>query len=201
MRISRLVRGSDRINSDVLREVGFFHLKKIMVIKNIKKRNGEIVTFDAKKIGVAISKAFVAVRGGIEDAKLKEITDIVLAELGKKFDGKVPSVEDVQDMTERAIMQAGFFDVARAYIVYRYEHTKIREQKKEEVLEKIEKKELFVTKRDGKKEKFNPEKIKKTLVHAAKGFEKEIDVAEVVKQCEAGMYEDIKTSCEFLYSG
>ncbi len=165
-----------------------------MIIKNIKKRNGDIVAFDAKKISVAISKAFIAVRGGIEETKLKEISDLVLAELSKKFDGKVPGVEDVQDVTERAIMQTGFFDVARAYIVYRYEHTKIREQKKEEVLEKIEKKELFVTKRNGKTEKFNPEKIKKTLLIAAKGFEKEINVAEVVRQCEVGLYENIKTS-------
>jgi len=165
-----------------------------MIITNIKKRNGDIVKFEPKKIGSAIQKAFIAVRGGIEDAKLKEIADLTLAELGKKFDGKVPSVEDVQDITERAIMQAGFFDVARSYIVYRYEHTKIREQKKEEILEKIEKKELFVTKRNGKTEKFNPEKIRKTLTIAAKSYEKEIDIDEITKQCEAGLYEGIKTA-------
>ena len=128
-----------------------------MIIKNIRKRNGEIVAFESKKIGAAISKAFIAVRGGIEEAKLKEISDNALAEIEKRFDGKVPGVEDIQDVVERAIMQAGNFDVARAYIVYRYEHTKIREKKKEEIFEKIEKKELFVTKRSGKSEKFNPE--------------------------------------------
>ncbi len=165
-----------------------------MIIKNIKKRNGDIVAFELSKIASAIQKAFMAIRGTIEELKLKEITDLVSAELEKRFDGKVPGVEDVQDVVERAIMQAGFFDVARAYIVYRYEHTKIREKKKEEVLQKIEKKELFVTKRSGKSEKFNPEKIKKTLLHAAKGFEKEIEVSEILKQCEAGLYEGIKTS-------
>jgi hypothetical protein len=56
----------------------------------------------------------------------------------------IPTVEDIQDLVETALMERGYFTVAKSYIIYRYEHDKIREEKKAEVAEKISENALMV---------------------------------------------------------
>ena len=162
-------------------------------IKNIKKRSGESVEFDPRKISAAMQKAFVAIAGASNDEKISEMADRIVAELEALFVDKEPSVEDVQDAVERTLMEEGFFAVAKAYILYRYEHTKTRAKKKEEVQEKIEKHELLVTKRNGKQEPFYMDKLKKTITYAAKGYEDIVDVDVIAQQCRTELYEGITT--------
>ena len=106
----------------------------------IKKRNGAIVDFDSEKIVVALKKAFFATRGVFDEGRIRTICEQVVQDLEVLFPppDRVPTVEAVQDMVERRLMGEGFYDVAKSYIIYRYEHTKIREEEKEKVLEKIE---------------------------------------------------------------
>ncbi len=95
------------------------------VIKSIKKRNGETVAFDAKKIKEAIHKANIAVTGEKMSAKaLTELTEKVVSLIPPK---KVPTVEQVQDLVEQTLIEGGFGKTAKAYILYRAEHTKIRQ--------------------------------------------------------------------------
>lgn len=164
-------------------------------ISKIKKRNGSIVEFDEDKIFNAVQKAFIAVRGKSSEEKIHEINDIVIEDLEKIFpEGMTPSVEDVQDLVEKEIMRQGFYDVAKAYILYRYEHAKEREEKKKETLQKIEENALTVIKRNGKKKRFNIKKIKKSLEYVASGYENIIDIDALAKQCENELYENIPTS-------
>jgi ribonucleoside-diphosphate reductase alpha chain len=106
----------------------------------------------------------------------------------------VPSVEEIQDLVEHALMERGYYDVAKAYIIYRYEHTKIRQEEQQEVAKKIEERELLILKRNGDRDIFSTEKIRKTLEasilpeHAAS-----IDIPAFLKQVEREVYDGITT--------
>lgn len=160
----------------------------------IKKRSGEIVEFEPSKIIAAISKAFEACKVVITEEQLGVITDKAIATLNEYFPETTPSVEDVQNIVEKILMESGFYTVAKSYIIYRYEHTKVREEQKKDVQEKIEQNNLFVIKRNGQKEKFSSKKIKHSLTWAIKGLENDIDVDLIVKQAESSLYDNIPTS-------
>ena len=90
------------------------------------RRNGAVVAFNADKIAIAMSKAFLAVEGSASggSARVREIvarlTDTVLRALTRRLpDGGTVSIEDIQDQVELALMRSGEHDVARAYVLYR----------------------------------------------------------------------------------
>jgi len=100
-------------------------------IKNIQKREGVVVPFNQEKITAAVLKAGQAM-AEFNGEKSKVISDMVVEMLNKLYRGRKnpPNVEEIQDLVEIAIMKAGFTKAAKAYILYRQEHQKIREQKK-----------------------------------------------------------------------
>jgi ribonucleoside-diphosphate reductase alpha chain len=164
-----------------------------MQLVAIKKRDGSIVNFEPSKISVAIQKAFTATRGSFDGSGVAAITERVSAQLQKMFTTGHPAVENVQDLVERELMAEGFYDVAKAYILYRYEHAKEREEKKKQTLEKIEKNTLTIIKRSGKKELFSENKLRQSLSFAVKGFEKDVDVDAIISQCRSELHEGITT--------
>ena len=87
------------------------------------KRDGTTVDFDANKIIRAIQKANVAVEPEyqIEEAKIKEIAANVQARNRKRL-----LVEDIQDMVEHGLMEEGKFELAKQYIIYRYQRALVR---------------------------------------------------------------------------
>lgn len=95
------------------------------MITKIRKRDGRLVDYDIGKIENAIAKAMIALGDGeIKDCKkMAKITELNLVE---KFEDKVPSVEDVQDIVENVLMTNGYENVAKAYIIYRKDHEKVR---------------------------------------------------------------------------
>lgn len=166
------------------------------ILQTIKKRNGEIVVFDSEKIEKAIKKAFISVTRDEKAPIAKHITELVAKELELEAltrEGYVPTVEHTQDLVEKNLMSAGFFEVAKHYIIYRFEHAKIREEKKLEVLEKVEEGGLYITKRTGVKEKFDIEKVRATIMHVVHGYEKEINVEQILKQIKLEVYEAMPT--------
>jgi ribonucleoside-diphosphate reductase alpha chain len=163
-------------------------------ILKIVKRDKTVVDFHPDKINRAIQKAFIDVKNGFDPEKVDEIVKLVMEELESIFMDTTPMVENVQDIVERQLMQQGYFDVAKSYILYRYEHAKKREIEKQVTQEKIEQNALSVTKRSGKKEHFMLEKLKKTLLHAIKGYEDVINVDGILNQCRSELYEGIKTT-------
>ena len=92
----------------------------------IKKRDGAIVDFDMSKISVALSKAFNAVNVDYTADILNMLTLRVSADFQKKIKDGVVSVEDVQDSVEVVLIQAGYVEVAKAYILYRKQREKVR---------------------------------------------------------------------------
>ncbi|MDO8548346.1 MAG: ribonucleoside-diphosphate reductase subunit alpha, partial [bacterium] len=163
--------------------------------QKIKKRNGEIVDFFPDKINIVVKKAFAASMGDSNDTVADDITRAVVDAIDLKFGNTafIPMVEDIQDLVENALMQRGYFTVAKAYIIYRYEHEKIRAEKKQEVAEKIDENALIITKRDGRREPFSEQKLTATLRHAAEGHERVIDFAGIIGRVRQEMYEGMAT--------
>lgn len=157
-------------------------------LQRIKKRDGRIVAFTTEKISQALLKAFTAVRGGVDPSALQKLTTEVCEILASKAseDG-VTSIEEVQNSVEQILMKEGFFDVAKDYILYRYEHAKIREQKPQSL-------NISVVKRSGTTETFSIEKIRKTLELVAKDDKAIIDIETIAQQCAQDVYDGMKTS-------
>jgi ribonucleoside-diphosphate reductase alpha chain len=98
-------------------------------VTQIRKRDGSIVTFEPKKIKDAIHKALVATsidNGEVATELARHAVQIVKA----RFVGKIPTVEDVQDIVEEVLMAQGYSAVGKAYILYRKQRTDVRELKK-----------------------------------------------------------------------
>ncbi|MDX9893470.1 MAG: ribonucleoside-diphosphate reductase subunit alpha [Patescibacteria group bacterium] len=164
------------------------------MIAQIKKRDGRIVDFDSKKIVNALRQAFAALGQDVTEEQLEIIVDDAVLELANRFVDAMPGVEDVQNIVEKKLMASGFFEVARSYIIYRYEHSKVRDQQRQDLQEKIERSDLTVVKRSGQKEKFSLKKLKNSFGWVVKGFESEVDIDLMVKQTEANLFDGIKTA-------
>ncbi|MBE5947854.1 MAG: ribonucleoside triphosphate reductase [Lachnospiraceae bacterium] len=95
----------------------------------VLKRDGEVADFNLNKIGDAIAKAFSATNKHYS----KEIIDLLALRVTANFQGKINNegihVEDIQDAVEVTLEQAGYTDVAKAYILYRKQREKIRNMK------------------------------------------------------------------------
>lgn len=109
-------------------------------ITYIRKRDGRIVSFDVEKITEAIFKAAKAV-GGTDRGTAKGVSDSILGILNILCkDERIPTVENIQDLVEKMLIERGHARVAKAYILYREQHRKIRDGKAllEEGLELVE---------------------------------------------------------------
>jgi ribonucleoside-triphosphate reductase len=105
------------------------------ITKHVVKRDGKVVLFDEGKIFQAILKAGKAT-GDYDEKKARDIADNVAQFIFKSKKEQIP-VEEIQDIVEFAIMSAGFYKTARAYIVYRDSRT--RERASENVVVEVDK--------------------------------------------------------------
>ncbi len=92
----------------------------------VKKRDGALVEYDMSKISTALSKAFNAVGVNYNADILNMLTLRVSADFSKKIKENVISVEDIQDSVEVVLIQAGYVEVAKSYILYRKQREKVR---------------------------------------------------------------------------
>lgn len=114
-----------------------------MEIKKIRKRDGSTVAFEIDKIAKAINKAFSETDEGSEAAaqdvssKVHEKIISMCVQAGaaesddpisKKCVDGYPTVEEIQDLVEAALMELEYFDTAKAYIIYRAERKRLRER-------------------------------------------------------------------------
>src|SRR6056297_142882 len=98
-------------------------------IKHILKRDGSLADFDVSKIEKAIWNAAEAV-GGTNQEESSKIANKVVTVLEVLFKGdKVPSVEQVNDLVEKILIEEGHAKTGKAFILYREQHKRIRAQK------------------------------------------------------------------------
>ena len=124
-----------------------FNDSKDNLIVNIKKRDGRVVNFTHSKISNAIYKALVVT--GKADYPLAErlanrvIEKMVQSGYGSTGKVAIASVEDVQDMVESILIEEGLSETAKAYILYRHERRKVRDEKmrilNKKVLDEVDK--------------------------------------------------------------
>ena len=102
---------------------------------HIIRRNGSVVSFEPSKIGIAMTKAFLAVNGGqgAASARVRELVEsltrqVVSALVRSRPNGGTFHIEDVQDAVELSLMRSGEHDVARSYVLYRERRAQERAQ-------------------------------------------------------------------------
>ena len=94
---------------------------------SIKKRNGSIEDFNITKIQNAIEKAFIAEHKFYNKDIIEMLALRVVADFNGKVRNSLVAVEDIQDSVEIVLIQSGFVDVARSYMIYRKQHQNLRE--------------------------------------------------------------------------
>ena len=92
----------------------------------VVKRDGEVAEFDLKKVGSAIAKAFEAVQMNYNEDMISLLSLRVTSDFQEKIQDDQIDVESVQDSVEHILVQAGYADVAKAYILYRKQREKMR---------------------------------------------------------------------------
>jgi ribonucleoside-triphosphate reductase (formate) len=105
--------------------------------RNVVKRSGEIQGYDRSKIEAAVSRAFEAVgepaAAGADagEDRLKRVVDLVEKKLcglmSDRHPNSIPAIEEIQDLVEDALVEAGEAKAAKAYILYRAKHEAMRD--------------------------------------------------------------------------
>ena len=98
-------------------------------IANVTKRDGTLVPFDSDKIFSAIRKAGEST-GEFGEQECYLLTGQVLKVLEHKFTDSLPSIENIQDVVEQVLISANYFATAKAYILYRDQRSRVRNDKK-----------------------------------------------------------------------
>lgn len=103
------------------------------MLTQVKKRSGEIQSFDQDKIKLAIGKAIKATMINLSSSEVDEhselATNIVVFKLNKQFKTNPIELEEIQNVVEETLMDLGLKDVARNYIRYRFQHEHMRKDK------------------------------------------------------------------------
>lgn len=168
-----------------------------MTIKFLRKRNGDIVSFDKQLIENAIKKAYIASNISIE-TNLSDFVKSICDELEliqKKMEGvNIVWVEDVQDLVEKKLMENWQYEVAKNYILYRKKQTEIREEKKNELIKKFEEEKLYVLKDNGEKELFDMKKVEKTYNKIVLELKDLCSFEDIKESLKRYIVDEIKTS-------
>lgn len=171
-----------------------------MSLSVIRKRNGTVVPFEADKITNAVNKAFIGTVGTPNLEAATAVRDIVVEKLDRAYaadENAIPYVEQVQDLVEQVIMDAGHYDVAKHYILYRHERAVERAMARQEELRKIEEGNALIITRNGKKERFDERILRQFVEKMVAGYEKEVSVQAIVDQVKMEIYDGIDAG-EFL---
>jgi len=159
----------------------------------VVKRTGEVVPFDSSRIRTAIVKAVEAVGQEIPETVIDRMVDSINDEIGGRFTEFFPNVENIQDIVEKHLVREQFYEIAKAYILYRAERQKVREDAKLRAIENAKLGKLTVKKRDGRTQLLNVRKVAETLRRAAAGIDGEISVNRVVREVIKNVYDEVST--------
>ena len=167
---------------------------------SVAKRDGRVAAFDSGLITKAIQKAFGAELGvdqpeNLDSALLEKIDTMALsiaeqAKLDSASSGGV-TVERIQDTVERELMKNEFFSVARRYILYRAEHSKMRQLRAEERMESGEAFPSIMIERDGKLEDLNFSRLEGQVEAACEGLDENCSASELLVEVKKQFYNGI----------
>ncbi len=169
------------------------------------KRNGSVVPYDQEKIGIAITKAFLAVEGGAAAAstrihnKVNELANAVTMTFSRRMpSGGTLHIEEIQDQVELELMRSEERTVARSYVLYREERTRVRKEETAEEEPQQAELGMKVILDDGTEATLDIRRINTIVEEACDGL-KDVSAEEIIEEAKKNLYdgvtmEDVRTS-------
>ncbi|MFO7955053.1 ribonucleoside-diphosphate reductase subunit alpha [Thioalkalivibrio sp.] len=164
------------------------------------RRNGKVTGFDASKIEVAVTKAFLAVEGGNAAASRrihevsKEVAGQVVDSLFRRAgtQGMTVHIEDIQDQVELALMRGGHHKVARAYVIYREQQAQKRaaEAAEQSPEEQEAAATLNVTRADGTQAPLDEERLQAVVAEACAGID-QVDGEKILTEARRNLFDGV----------
>ena len=167
----------------------------------VRKRDGRSESFNEERIRLAVESAFKADRDIPSDYPLSpedqaaalSVTAAVVQRLfSRAIRGEELEIERVQDAVEEALMVQGHVQVARRYIIYREDRRKARALRGDRDVTGQVQAELHITLRDGSKEVLEPQRIRRTLIRACRGFEDRCEAREMADETMRNLYDGVR---------
>ena len=167
----------------------------------VRKRDGRGESFNEERIRLAVESAFKADRDIPSDYPLSpedqaaalSVTAAVVQRLfSRAIRGEELQIERIQDAVEEALMVQGHTQVARRYIIYREDRRKARALRGDRDLTGHVQAELHVVLRDGSKEVLEPQRIRRTLIRACRGFEDRCEAREMADETMRNLYDGVR---------
>ena len=167
----------------------------------VRKRDGRSESFNEERIRLAVESAFKADRDIPSDYTLSpedqaaalSVTAAVVQRLfSRAIRGEELEIERVQDAVEEALMVQGHVQVARRYIIYREDRRKARALRGDRDVTGQVQAELHITLRDGSKEVLEPQRIRRTLIRACRGFEDRCEAREMADETMRNLYDGVR---------
>ena len=169
------------------------------------KRNGSVVPYDQEKIGIAITKAFLAVEGGAAAAstrihnKVNELASAVTITFSRRMpSGGTLHIEEIQDQVELELMRSEERTVARSYVLYREERTRVRKEETAEEEPQQAEPGIKVILDDGTEAALDTQRINTIVEEACDGL-KDVSAEEIIEEAKKNLYDgvtmkDVRTS-------
>jgi ribonucleoside-diphosphate reductase alpha chain len=165
---------------------------------HVIRRNGSLSDFDAAKISVALTKAFLAVEGNSAAASrrvheiVSDLTGQIVAALTRRAAGadRVLHIEDVQDQVELALMRGEHHKVARAYVLYREERARARRAAEATVPAAPVAPALQVRGADGVLRPLDETRLKLVIDEACAGLA-DVDASAILAETRRNLYDGI----------
>ena len=164
----------------------------------IIRRNGAVVAFEPGKISIALTKVFIAVRGGQSAASssVREIVaqltnEVVRALTRRRPEGGTFHIEDIQDQVELALMRSGDHDIARAYVLYREERARERARQQKDQATSGEAAAVLHMIENGQKIPLDPARLKARIDSACQNLGEAVDAGLIVKAMLRDLYDGV----------
>ncbi len=161
------------------------------------RRNGKITPFDASKIELAVTKAFLAVEGASAAASsrihesVQALTEQVVQAVTRHLSGGgTVHIEDIQDQVELALMRAGEHKVARDYVLYREERSRARATETAKQKADATKPRIHVQLDDGSKTPLDETRLRRLVMEACAGL-KDVDAERIITDSLRNIFDGI----------
>jgi ribonucleoside-diphosphate reductase alpha chain len=161
------------------------------------RRNGTLTPFDANKIVIAMTKAFLAVEGTLasDSSRIHDIVKNHVNKIADVFLRRLPSggtihIEDIQDQVELSLMRSGEHKIARAYVLYREERRKARQQEQKTPEAAISGPQLHVTLDDGAVVPLDIDRLTHLIKSACSGLE-DVSYAHIIEDTRRNLFDKV----------
>lgn len=161
------------------------------------RRNGTVTPFDANKIAIAMTKAFLAVEGGsaASSSRIHEKVSLLSKKITDTFTRRLQSggtihIEEIQDQVELELMRTGEYKTAKAYVLYREERRRIREQETNDIAEAKATTNLHVTLSNGNIQPLDFNELHTVVTAACKNLTA-VDPALILEEVKRNLFDKV----------